>query len=248
MNHKKRLDILIVEKGFAGSRERAKAVIMAGSVIVNGIRIDKPGKEVDEDAVVSIKEDLPYVSRGGIKLEGALKQFDIDVHGLEVMDVGASTGGFTDCLLKMGAKDIFAVDVGKGLIDWKIRNDKRVKVIEGRNIRYLEFDDVGILLDMAVIDVSFISLQKVIPKVMGFVKEGGSILALIKPQFEVGKGMVGKGGIVRDIKMHQTVIDGIRAFAISIGLDVKGVCESPISGAKGNREFWIYLKKNLAFR
>lgn len=240
---KKRLDSLIVEKGLIKSRERAKAVIMAGSVTVNGRVIDKPGVEVDENADIVIKEDLPYVSRGGVKLEGALNNFNIDVNGLVVMDVGASTGGFTDCLLKRGAKKIFAVDVGKGLLDWKLRNDERVKVIEEKNIRHLKFDDIGELVDMAAIDVSFISLKKVIPNVINFIKKDCTILALIKPQFEVGKGMVGKGGIVRDIEKQQSVIEDIKEFSISLGLDVKGVCESPIKGTKGNREFWIWLKK-----
>lgn len=240
---KKRLDVLIVEKGLAASREKAKALIMTGNVIVNDRVVDKPGTEVDENAAVVIKEDLPYVSRGGIKLEGALNNFNIDVNGLVIMDVGASTGGFTDCLLQRGAKKIFAVDVGKGLLDWKLRNDERVKVIEGKNIRHLQFDDVGEFVDMAVIDVSFISLKIVMPNVMNFARKGGLILALIKPQFEVGKGMVGKGGIVRDSEKHEAVIDGIKEFSISLGLDIKGVCESPITGAKGNREFWIWLGK-----
>lgn len=244
MAGRKRLDILVVEKGLAESRERAKALIMAGSVAADGITIDKPGKEIDKDAVIVVKEGLPYVSRGGIKLEGALKHFDTDVSGIKVMDVGASTGGFTDCLLQRGASKVFAVDVGRGIIDWRLRNDERVKVLEGRNIRHLQFDEVGEFLDMAVIDVSFISLKNVIPKVMDFVKDNTFILALIKPQFEVGRGMVGKGGIVKNLKLHQSVINDICDFAVSSGLCVKGIYESPIRGAKGNREFWICLKKN----
>ncbi|MBI5893892.1 MAG: TlyA family RNA methyltransferase [Deltaproteobacteria bacterium] len=240
---KKRLDVLIVEKGLVTSREKAKALIMTGNVIVNDRVADKPGTEVDENAAVVIKEDLPYVGRGGIKLEGALNNFNIDVNGIVIMDVGASTGGFTDCLLQRGAKKIFAIDVGKGLLDWKLRNDERVKVIEGKNIRHLQFDDIGEFVDMAVIDVSFISLKIVMPNVMNFIKNSGYILALIKPQFEVGKGMVGKGGIVRDSEKQEYVIDRIKEFSISIGLDVKGVAESPITGAKGNREFWIWLNK-----
>jgi len=243
---KRRLDMLVVEKGLAKSRVRAKALIMAGNVIVNGRVVDKVGTEVKEDAIIIVKEDMPYVSRGGLKLEGALKDFDIDVNGLIVMDVGASTGGFTDCLLQRGAKKVFAIDVGKGLIDWKIRNNPKVKVVEEKNIRHLEFREVGELVDMAVIDVSFISLKKIIPNVMNFIKNGGNILALIKPQFEVGKGKVGKGGIVREDEMHRTVIEGMKEFSVSLGLEVKGVTESPITGAKrGNKEFWIWLKNKV---
>lgn len=236
-----RLDKLLVEKGLVKGRERARALIMAGKVMVDGMVVDKAGTEVDEGAVITIKEDHPYVGRGGVKLEGALDHFHIPVEGLTIMDVGASTGGFTDCLLKRGVKKVFAVDVGKGLLDWHLRQDKRVVVLEGRNIRYLGSDEVGERMDMVVCDVSFISLEKVIPKVKGFIKDGGSILGLIKPQFEVGKGEVGKGGIVKDPEKHRKVIERIKAFSEGLGFKVEGVYESPIRGVKGNREFWIWL-------
>ncbi|HBO84639.1 MAG: hypothetical protein A2073_01370 [Deltaproteobacteria bacterium GWC2_42_11] len=241
---KKRLDILLVERGFAASREKAKALIMSGNVVVNDRTFDKPGTDVNEDAEIVIREGLKYVSRGGLKLEGALNNFNIDVNGIVVMDVGASTGGFTDCLLQRGVKIVFAVDVGKGILDWKLRNDARVRVIEEKNIRCLEFGNIGEMTDMAVIDVSFISLKKVLPNVMKFVKDRGKIIALVKPQFEVGKGMVGKGGIVRDVSKHKGVLEDIKMFSKSIGLDIKGECESPITGAKGNKEFWIWLEKD----
>ncbi|MBI5286256.1 MAG: TlyA family RNA methyltransferase [Deltaproteobacteria bacterium] len=237
-----RLDRLLVDRGLVKGRERAKALIMAGKVVVDGVVVDKAGAEVKGDAIIAIKEDHPYVGRGGVKLEGALDYFHITIEGLTIMDVGASTGGFTDCLLKRGARKVFAIDVGKGLLDWHLRQDKRVGVLEGRNIRYLGFDEVGEKVDMAVVDVSFISLEKVLPNVKGFIKDGGSILALIKPQFEVGKGEVGKGGIVRDPERHRNVIERIKAISSGLGLKTGGVYESPIRGAKGNKEFWIWLK------
>ncbi len=238
---KKRIDILLVDRGLAPTRAKAQALIMAGTVLVDGQPATKPGKMVDEGAEVLVKEKLPYVSRGGLKLEGALKEFDIDVTGLVALDVGSSTGGFTDCLLQRSAKRVHAVDVGKGLIDWKLRNDSRVHIIEGRNIRELQEDELGEKVDIAVIDVSFISLKKVLPVVVRFLKSCGTILALVKPQFEVGKGEVGKGGIVRDVEKQRRVVEELKEFARSMGLEVKGECTSPIKGAKGNREFWLYL-------
>ena len=239
---KERVDRLLVKLGLAESHEKAAAMILAGKVLAAGTVVDKAGRLVADDAEITILPGIPYVSRGGLKLEGVLNYFSIDVKGLTVMDVGASTGGFTDCLLKMGAGKVFAVDVGKGILDWRLRNDKRVVVMEERNIRYLEFKDIGEGLDMAVIDVSFISLERVIPKVKEFLKPGGLTLALIKPQFEVMKTEVEKKGIIRDSRKHEKVIDRIRIFSEGLGFIVKGICESAIRGAKGNREFWIYLE------
>ena len=239
---KERVDRLLVKLGLAESHEKAAAMILTGKVLAAGTVVDKAGRLVANDAEITILPNIPYVSRGGLKLEGVLNYFSIDVKGLTVMDVGASTGGFTDCLLKMGAGKVFAVDVGKGILDWRLRNDKRVVVMEERNIRYLEFKDIGEGLDMAVIDVSFISLEKVIPKVKEFLKPGGLVLALIKPQFEVMKAEVEKKGIIRDSSKHEKVIDRIRIFSEGLGFIVKGICESAIRGAKGNTEFWIYLE------
>ena len=239
---KERVDRLLVKLGLAESHEKAAAMILTGKVLAAGTVVDKAGRLVADDAEITILPGIPYVSRGGLKLEGVLNYFSIDVKGLTVMDVGASTGGFTDCLLKKGAGKVFAVDVGKGILDWRLRNDKRVVVIEERNIRHLEFKDIGEGLDMAVIDVSFISLEKVIPKVKEFLKPGGLALSLIKPQFEVTRAEVEKKGIIRDSMKHEKVIDRIRIFSEGLGFIVKGICESAIRGAKGNTEFWIYLE------
>lgn len=242
-NKKKvRIDILLVERGFADSRTRAQALLMAGKVFVDGRRVDKAGTVVPPYCSISVTEDLPYVGRGGIKLEGALDAFNIGVGGAVVADVGSSTGGFTDCLLKRSAGHVYAIDVGKGLIDMKLREDDRVTVMEGRNVRHMTPDDLPERVDIAVIDVSFISLEKVLPAVKGFLKPGAFILALVKPQFEVGRKEVGKGGIVRDPEKHREVVERIRAFADDLGLATLGVTESPVRGAKGNREFWLYLK------
>ena len=239
---KARLDRLLTQRGLVENPEKAVAVIMAGKVLVQGNVIDKPGTEVQHDAEITLLKDSPYVGRGGLKLEGGLNYFSIEVKDATVMDVGASTGGFTDCLLKKGAGKVFAVDVGKGLLDWRLRNDKRVVVLEGKNVRYLEFKDIGEKVDIAVIDVSFISLENLIPKVKEFLKNKGTILALIKPQFEAKKTEVGAKGIIRDPAIHHMVIDKINIYCLNFGLVVKGVCESSIKGAKGNKEFWIYLE------
>ncbi|MEK6599842.1 MAG: TlyA family RNA methyltransferase [Deltaproteobacteria bacterium] len=239
---KGRIDRLLVERGLAESLEKALAIIMAGRALADGSVIDKPGAEIKTDVEITIIEQSPYVSRGGIKLEGALSYFNIDCAGKIVVDIGASTGGFTDCLLKRGAKKVFAVDVGKGLLDWSLRNDKRVIVLEGRNIRYLEFSGIGEKVDAAVIDVSFISLKKCIPKAREFIKDKGIILALIKPQFEAEKEDVGEKGIIKDPEIHKKVIDKIKAFSEDLGFIVKGVSESAIKGAKGNKEFWICME------
>lgn len=240
---KQRLDKLMVERGLAPSREKAQALIMAGQVVVGDHAVDKSGHQVSVDADIRIKGDvLPYVSRGGLKLRKALDQFGINVSGLVAIDVGASTGGFTDCLLQAGTVKVFAVDVGHGQLAWKLQQDPRVINIEKTNIRYLTPDKLGEAPDLAVIDASFISLAKVLPATIALIKPGGRIIALIKPQFEVGKGEVGKGGIVRDPAAHQKVIDDVSRTAETMRLKVAGLCESPITGADGNREFLILLE------
>ncbi|MEK7851041.1 MAG: TlyA family RNA methyltransferase, partial [Deltaproteobacteria bacterium] len=207
-------------------------------------KVEKAGEMVLADAdIVLAGEDIPYVSRGGLKLEKALNEFNIDVTGKVAMDVGASTGGFTDCLLQRGAAKVYAIDVGYGQLDLKLRNDQRVVNIERQNIRYLERESIPEQVDIATIDASFISLTKVIPKVLEFLKGTGELIALIKPQFEVGKGEVGKGGVVRDEAKQTAVVENIRFFCEEIGLTVIGVVESPITGPKGNREFLIYIRK-----
>jgi 23S rRNA (cytidine1920-2'-O)/16S rRNA (cytidine1409-2'-O)-methyltransferase len=240
---KERLDKMLFDKGLVESREKAKALILAGSVSVNGIVIDKAGTQVRPDDVLTLASKMPYVSRGGLKLEQAIKEFSLDVKEKVAMDVGASTGGFTDCLLQNGAIKVYAVDVGYGQIDLKLRNDNRVSVIEKTNIRYLERTAVQDNIDIATIDVSFISLLKVIPKVLEFLKPGGEIVALIKPQFEAGRKDVGKGGVVKDESVHLNVIEKIKTGSEAMGLEILGTTTSPIKGPKGNVEFLIYLKK-----
>jgi 23S rRNA (cytidine1920-2'-O)/16S rRNA (cytidine1409-2'-O)-methyltransferase len=241
---KDRLDKLLVEKGIVQSRERARALILAGKVLVESHTVDKPGTQIDVETQVQVQgEDQPYVSRGGTKLEGALHAFEIDPKGIVVMDVGASTGGFTDCVLQKGAKKVYAVDVGYGQLAWKLQKDPRVINLERRNIRYLNIEEVGEEMDLILIDTSFISIEKFLSHLLRFLKKGGSIIGLIKPQFEVGKGEVGKGGVVRDASLHQKVIQRISEFSKGLGLKVLGVTESPILGPKGNKEFFIYLKK-----
>jgi 23S rRNA (cytidine1920-2'-O)/16S rRNA (cytidine1409-2'-O)-methyltransferase len=240
---KERADRLLVDRGLVSSRERARALIMAGDVIIGDHKVDKPGQLVDSTLAIRIKDDIPFVSRGGLKLQKALEFFAVDVHGLTVLDVGASTGGFTDCLLQRGASHVYAVDVGYGQLAWKLRQDGRVLSLEKTNIRYLEPETLPTLADMAVIDASFISLDKVLPNTLRLVKSSGTIIALIKPQFEVGKGEVGKGGVVRDPEKHAAVIESICSLAESLHLEVAGVTESPITGPKGNREFLVCLRK-----
>jgi 23S rRNA (cytidine1920-2'-O)/16S rRNA (cytidine1409-2'-O)-methyltransferase len=239
---KKRLDQLLVEKELMLSRQRARGIIMAGLVRVDGKKV-KPGHLVNPSASIDlIGPDHPYVSRGGIKLEAALREFAIDVMGLTILDVGASTGGFTDCLLQHGAKKVIAVDVGYGQLAWSLRIDPRVLVLERTNIRNLSTKEIGNNVDGAVIDTSFISLRIVVPATARLLKKDGFILPLIKPQFEAGKGMVGKGGIVRDKVLQKSIINDLIAFFKELGLAVYGTFESPIKGSKGNREFFIYLK------
>lgn len=242
MKNRERLDKLLVDKGLVKSRERAKALIMEGRVVVGGQQGAKPGTMVSAASEISLKgNDIPYVSRGGIKLQAALDFFRIDPAGRVAMDIGCSTGGFTDCLLKRNALRVYAVDVGYGQFDWSLRNDPRVILLEKTNIRYLERGSVPEVIDLAVIDVSFISLLKVLPRVREFLGEEGAVLALIKPQFEVGRGMVGKGGIVRDEEKRVAAVENIREGAEAVGFRAIGVFESPIKGQKGNREYFIYL-------
>lgn len=241
---KERADRLLVDRGLVSSRERARALIMAGEVVIGDHKVDKPGQLVDVSLEIRIKEDIPFVSRGGLKLQKALDHFAIDVTGLVAIDVGASTGGFTDCLLQRGAVKVFAVDVGYGQLAWKLRQDERVVSLEKTNIRYLEPAQLSELPDIAVIDASFISLDKVLPNTVRLVKPRGAVVALIKPQFEVGRGEVGKGGVVRDPEKHAAVIESVCALAENLQLKVLGVTESPITGPKGNREFLLFLRKN----
>ncbi|MCU0553556.1 MAG: TlyA family RNA methyltransferase [Syntrophales bacterium] len=241
---KTRLDALLVGRGLVASRERARALILAGAVLVNEEPVDKAGALIAEGAAVRIRgEDHPYVSRGGVKLKGALDAFGIGVGALTALDVGASTGGFTDCLLQEGARKVYAVDVGYGQIAWKLRNDPRVVLFERTNIRHFQGVGVEEAVDIATIDTSFISLRHVVPPTLRFVREGGIILALVKPQFEVGKGEVGKKGVVRDPAVHGRVVEDLVAFFAEMGLSVRGTCESPITGPEGNREFFIYAVK-----
>lgn len=240
---KERIDKLLLEKGLVESREKAKALIMAGQIIVDDKRIDKAGEMVPIEGDVRIRgEIMPYVSRGGLKLEEALRHFNINVSAKVAIDVGASTGGFTDCLLQNGAAKVYAIDVGYGQMALKVKDDPRVTSIERTNIRDLPEGTISEKTDIAVTDVSFISLTKVIPHIIPLLKEESEIVALIKPQFEVGKGEVGKGGIVKDEKKIEAVIKSIKNFCIELGLIIEGVTPSPILGAKGNREFLIYLK------
>ena len=244
IKNKVRLDRLLVERGICQTRERARALIMSGAVIVGDMRTDKAGALVSVVADIRIKgEDNPFVSRGGLKLRGALHELKIDVGDLVILDVGASTGGFTDCLLQEGARKVYALDVGYGQLAWKLRGDKRVGIIERTNIRY--FDGAGIeeTIDMATIDTSFISLKLVIPAVLKLIKKNEAvILALIKPQFEAGRGEVEKRGVVKNPEVHKKVIEGIEEFCEGLGLTVAGICESPLTGPEGNKEFFIYLR------
>ncbi len=241
---RKRLDNVLVERGLVETRARARALIMAGDVYVDGERVDKAGALVREGSRVTVKDtSLKYVSRGGLKLEAALESFGVDVSGAIAVDIGSSTGGFTDCLLQAGASRVYAVDVGYGQLDWKLRQDQRVIVMEKINARYLKPEDIGEPADIAVIDVSFISLTMIIPPTVNILKPGGVLIALIKPQFEVGKGEVGKGGIVRDEAKHREVVDKITDFVKESGFEVRGVIPSPILGAEGNKEFLIAAVK-----
>jgi 23S rRNA (cytidine1920-2'-O)/16S rRNA (cytidine1409-2'-O)-methyltransferase len=241
---KQRLDLLLVEKGLVGSREQAKRLIMAGEVLVDEQVSDKPGRAVPADAVLRVRNAPPFVSRGGLKLAGALDDFGFDVAGLTAVDVGASTGGFTDCLLQRGAVRVYAVDVGYGQLAWKLRQDPRVVVIERTNIRYLEALPGGILADLAVIDASFISLALVLPATLRLLTPDAQVVALIKPQFEAGKGAVGKGGVVRDPRVHRRVLMEIISLARQLALIVAGLTVSSAPGPAGNIEFLIWLQRS----
>ena len=242
MATRERLDLLLVERGLVGSRENGRRKILAGEVLVNDQRVTKAGSVVDAGATIRIKAAARYASRGGLKLEKALREFAIDVTGKTALDVGASTGGFTDCLLAHGAARVFAVDVGYGQLDWKLRNDPRVVVFEKTNIRYLKPASLPSRANLATIDVSFISLKVVLPAVIALLTRHHQIIALIKPQFEVGKGKVGKGGVVRSADEHRRVIEEMIASVMARGYEVGGVTESPILGAKGNKEFLLYIR------
>jgi 23S rRNA (cytidine1920-2'-O)/16S rRNA (cytidine1409-2'-O)-methyltransferase len=238
---RERIDKLLVEHGLAESRTKAQAMVMAGVVLVNEQRVAKPSEQFPLNAVIRVKhsEDptARFVGRGGLKLEAALQTFALDVTGLTCIDVGASTGGFTDCLLQRGAGKVYALDVGHNQIDWRLRNDERVEVHEGVNARYLHAEDFEVSFDLAVIDVSFISVTKVLPAIVPLLKAGGRLIVLIKPQFEVGKGEVGSGGIVRNSEKRARVVEEVNQCAASLGLNSIGVIESPIQGAEGNVEF-----------
>jgi 23S rRNA (cytidine1920-2'-O)/16S rRNA (cytidine1409-2'-O)-methyltransferase len=242
---KERIDVLLVERGFFDTREKARKNLMAGLVFVDNVRIDKPGEKVKRNANIEVKgEAIPYVSRGGLKLEKAIKEFNLDLDGKVSMDVGASTGGFTDCMLKNKASKVYAVDVGYGQMAWSLRTDPRVICMERTNIRYVKPEDIKEKLDFASIDVSFISLKLVLPVVKELLKDEGEIVALIKPQFEAGREKVGKKGVVRDADVHEEVINNVISFAFSIGLMLKGLTFSPIKGPEGNIEYLAYFIKS----
>ncbi len=242
LKKRSRLDILIVEKGFIKSRQRAKSIIMAGKVLVDNNPVDKPGTFIKNDAKIIVKiDDNPFVSRGGLKLEKALKSIPVSVKNLTCLDIGASTGGFTDCLLQNGAAKVYAVDVGYGQFDWSLRQNPKVKVIERTNIRHMPFEKIREKVDIVVADTSFISLKIVIPSAEKFMRHDTKVLALIKPQFEAGKKNVGKGGVVKDSKIRGQVIQDLELFFKERGYSVNQVIPSPILGPKGNQEYIISL-------
>lgn len=243
---KERLDVLLVKQGLADSREKAKACIMSGEVFVNGQREDKAGSAFEEDKVtIEVRgRAMPYVSRGGFKLEKALKQFPLSVQDKICMDIGASTGGFTDCMLQNGAAKVYSVDVGHGQLDWKLRTDERVVCMEKTNFRYMKQGDIADILDFASVDVSFISLTKILIPARDLLKDHGQMVCLIKPQFEAGREKVGKKGVVRDASVHREVIEKVLDFAESVGFSVEGLDFSPIKGPEGNIEYLIFLEKD----
>ena len=242
MKHKERLDVLLTARGLAESRSRAQAVIMAGEVYVNGQKADKAGMEVPLEAEIELRGSAcPYVSRGGLTLETALRDFGVDPTGYVCSDSGASTGGFTDCLLQQGAKKVFAIDVGYGQLAWKIRSAPRVVVMERTNIRYVTPEDLGEALDLSVVDVSFISLKIVLPAIQKLLKPTGQVLCLIKPQFEAGKELVGKKGVVRDPAVHEQVVQNFVDLAAELGFTLRNLTFSPVKGPEGNIEFLGHL-------
>lgn len=242
---KERIDVLLVELGFYESREKAKAAVMAGLVLVNTERVEKVGTKVSRDSTINVKGAVhPYVSRGGLKLEKAIRFFDVEFNGKTMIDIGASTGGFTDCALKNGAERVYAVDVGYNQLDWSLRNDARVEVMERTNFRYMTLDQLnGVQPQIATIDVSFISLKLILPPLVDILSAGGEIVALIKPQFEAGRDKVGKSGVVRDSAVHIDVLTTVLAFARQMGFHLRGVTYSPITGGEGNIEFLAYWRK-----
>ena len=245
---KQRLDIYLVENGLVSGRDLAKSLIMQGKVYVNNQKADKAGEQIGEKDKVELRgETLKYVSRGGLKLEKAMKSFPICLDGSVAMDIGASTGGFTDCMLQNGAKKVFAVDVGYGQLAWKLRTDERVVNMERTNIRYVTLDDIGEKLDFASVDVAFISLKLVLPVAFNLLKDNGEIVALIKPQFEAGKEKVGKKGVVREPSVHREVIEEVTNFAQNTGFEILGLDFSPIRGPEGNIEYLMYAKKSKNF-
>ena len=246
MPKKLRLDQLMVGKGLCTSREQARRAIMAGDVMIGTRVVAKPSELLDEHAVITVKPTRKYVGRGALKLEAALDHFNIDAHGKMALDIGASTGGFTDCLLQRGAERVYAVDVGHGQLDWKLRNDPRVIVLEKVNARSLSREHIPELVDLCVIDVSFISLTLILPNAFGLIGPAGVILALIKPQFELQRSDVGKGGIVRDPDLHRKAQDKIVAFVMDLGHVVTGIVPSVVKGADGNQEFFACMRKRLA--
>ncbi len=242
---KSRLDVLVHERGLAPSREKARAMILAGHVMVEGNRIDKPGTKVAADAdIVVLQVPNRYASRGGLKLEGAIRDFGLSLAGKRVLDVGASTGGFTDCALQHGAVLVIALDVGYGQLDWRLRNDERVVVKEKTNIRHFSLSDLGEPVDLVTVDVSFISLVKVLPAIHPLVREGGEVVALVKPQFEAGPRQVGKKGVVRSPEVHREVLSTVIGAAVGLGFAVRGVTFSPLRGPEGNIEYFLYLVKD----
>ena len=241
---KQRLDLLMMERNMAPSREKAKALIMAGVVFVDGQREDKAGTMIPDTAEIIVKDNsLKYVSRGGLKLEKSINEFNVDVNGKVCMDVGSSTGGFTDCMLQNGAVKVYAIDVGRGQLDWKLRNDERVVSMEKTNIRYVLPEHLDDVPEFSSIDVSFISLSKVLPVVHTLLADGGHVVALVKPQFEAGREQVGKKGIVREPKIHLEVIHKVIGFAVENGFFVENLTFSPVRGMEGNIEYLIYLRK-----
>lgn len=245
MSEKKRLDVLLFEKGLAASREKARALIMSGNVYVDNQKSDKPGTTYKDDVSLEVRETgLGFVSRGGLKLNKAIKTFKIDLRGLVAMDIGASTGGFTDCMLQNGAARVYSVDVGYGQLDWKLRNDDRVVNMERTNIRYIDREKVPKELDFISIDVSFISLCLVLPVAKSLMKDGAKAVCLIKPQFEAGRGKVGKNGVVRDPQIHVEVIEKIKTYVLDNGFKILGLDFSPVKGPKGNIEYLIYLENS----
>ena len=242
MKNKKRLDVLLVEQGYADTRAKAQAIIMSGSVYVNDQKADKPGMSFEEGIAIEVRgAACPYVSRGGLKLEKALRDFGVDPTGYVCSDSGASTGGFTDCLLQQGASKVFAIDVGYGQLDWKIRSDPRVVVMERTNVRYVTPEQLGQPLDLSVVDVSFISLKIVLPVIKTFLKPDGQVLCLIKPQFEAGKEKVGKKGVVREPQTHKEVLDNFVLLAKELNFTILGLTFSPVKGPEGNIEFLAHL-------